>query len=84
MTDEAMAEKINQAITTGEEFSKRYYKILDQERQTIDKMYHEEAVLSWNGNAVEGMGPIKTFLQVRGQEQEQVLLRGRSRSECRG
>ena len=63
MTDEAMADKINQAITTGEEFSKRYYKILDQERQTIDKMYHEEAVLSWNGNAVEGMGPIKTFLQ---------------------
>jgi hypothetical protein len=60
--DEAIREKINQAITTGEEFSKRYYKILDQERHAIDKMYHEEAVLAWNGNAVEGVTSIKTFL----------------------
>merc|ERR1712071_724871 len=49
-------------ITTGEQFSQRYYKILDQERHTIDKMYHEEAVLAWNGNPVEGRAMIKTFL----------------------
>ena len=71
MADEVVAEKINQAITTGEQFSQRYYKILDQvcngvnvlcafvsiyicqERHTIDKMYHEEAVLAWNGKVGE-------------------------------
>ena len=62
MTDEEVAEKINQAISTGEQFSQRYYKILDQERHKINSLYHEEAVLAWNGTAVEGIASIKTFL----------------------
>ena len=38
------------------------YKILYQERHKINTMYHENAVLAWNGNPVEGIGNIKTFM----------------------
>ena len=62
MSDEAAAERIDMAIKTGEQFSERYYKILDQERHKINTMYHENAVLAWNGNPVEGIGNIKTFM----------------------
>merc|ERR1712156_1345724 len=33
-----------------------------KERHKINTMYHENAVLAWNGNPVEGMGNIKTFM----------------------
>ena len=62
MSDEAAAERMDMAIKTGEQFSERYYKILDQERHKINTMYHENAVLAWNGNPVEGIGNIKTFM----------------------
>ena len=35
MSDEAAAERMDMAIKTGEQFSERYYKILDQERHKI-------------------------------------------------
>ena len=62
MSDEAAAERMDMAIKTGEQFSERYYKILDQERHKINTMYHENAVLAWNGNPVEGIGSIKSFM----------------------
>ena len=62
MSDEAAIERMDMAIKTGEAFSERYYKILDQERHKINTMYHENAVLAWNGNPVEGVGNIKTFM----------------------
>ena len=49
MTDDEMVQKINQAVSTAETFSLLYYKKLDQERHTIDKMYHENANIAWNG-----------------------------------
>ena len=39
-----------------------YYKILNQERHKINTMYHENAVLAWNGNPVDGIGNIKSFM----------------------
>jgi len=62
MADDEMVEKINQAVSTAEAFSKLYYKKLDQERHTIDKMYHEEANMAWNGNPVDGVTNIQKFL----------------------
>ena len=62
MSDEAAAERMDMAIKTGEQFSERYYKILDQERHKINTMYHQDAVLAWNGNPVEGIGNIKSFM----------------------
>ena len=60
MTDNV--EKINQAVATAEQFFELYYKKMDSERHSIDKMYLENASLTWNGNHVEGIADIKRFL----------------------
>ena len=62
MADDEEIQKINQAVSTAETFSHLYYKKLDQERHTIDKMYHENANMAWNGNAVDGVVNIQKFL----------------------
>ena len=54
-------EKINQAVATAETFSNLYYKKMDNERHTIDKMYHENATMTWNGNPIEGIQNIQKF-----------------------
>ena len=59
--EEALLENINQAIDTGETFSQLFYKKLDQDRHTIDKMYIEDATLAWNGNSVDGISNIKEY-----------------------
>merc|ERR1719507_1703526 len=57
-----MVEKINQAVSTAETFSKLYYKKLDQEGHTIEKMYHGNADMAWNGNQLDGVTNIQKFL----------------------
>ena len=59
MTDEV--EKINQAVSTAETFSKLYYNKMDNDRHTIEKMYHENATLTWNGNPIDGIANIQKF-----------------------
>lgn len=59
MTDDV--EKINQAVRTAEEFSNIYYKKMDTDRHTIDKMYHENATMTWNGNPIDGLSNIQKF-----------------------
>jgi len=54
-------EKINQAVRTAEEFSNIYYKKMDTDRHTIDKMYHENATMTWNGNPIDGLPNIQRF-----------------------
>ena len=53
--------KANQATSTAETFSQLYYKKMDQERHTIDRMYHENATMTWNGNPIEGIQNIQKF-----------------------
>ena len=60
MTDDV--EKINRAVASAEQFSELYYKKIDSERHSIDKLYHETANLTWNGNYVDGIADIKRFL----------------------
>ena len=62
MADDAEYERINQAVSAAETFSQLYYKKLDTERHSIDKFYHENATLAWNGNSVEGLADVKKFL----------------------
>ena len=62
MVDDAEKERVNQAVSTAETFSKLYYNKLDKERHTVEKMYHENATLVWNGNAVDGVVNIQKFL----------------------
>ena len=59
MTEEV--EKINQAVKTAEEFSNIYYKKMDTDRHTIDRMYHENATMTWNGNPIDGLTNIQKF-----------------------
>ena len=59
MTDDVV--KANQATSTAETFSQLYYKKMDQERHTIDRMYHENATMTWNGNPIEGIQNIQKF-----------------------
>ena len=59
MTDDIV--KANQATSTAETFSQLYYKKMDQERHTIDRMYHENATMTWNGNPIEGIQNIQKF-----------------------
>ncbi|XP_023345329.1 NTF2-related export protein 2 [Eurytemora carolleeae] len=35
---------------------------MDKERHTIDKLYLDTATLAWNGNPVDGINSIKSFL----------------------
>eukprot|EP00088_Acartia_fossae_P010228 TRINITY_DN15074_c0_g1_i1.p1 TRINITY_DN15074_c0_g1~~TRINITY_DN15074_c0_g1_i1.p1 ORF type:complete len:152 (-),score=26.89 TRINITY_DN15074_c0_g1_i1:137-544(-) len=60
--EEEYTEKCTRAIRTAEQFSELFYKKLDKERHTIDKMYLPTATLAWNGNAVDGLDNIKRFL----------------------
>lgn len=54
-------EKINLAMSTAETFSNLYYKKMDSDRHTIEKMYHENATMTWNGNPIDGIGSIQKF-----------------------
>ena len=45
---------IDEADKTAEDFVQIYYEKLDSKRNTINKIYLETAVLSWNGNKIEG------------------------------
>lgn len=62
MADDDAVQKINQAVSTAETFSELFYKKIDQERHSIDKMYYENASLSWNGNSIEGVSDIQKFI----------------------
>ena len=54
-------EKSNMANRTAEDFSNLYYKKMDQERHTMEKMYHPDATMTWNGNPIEGIQNIQKF-----------------------
>ena len=54
-------EKSNQATATAETFSNLYYKKMDLERHTMEKMYHQDATMTWNGNPIEGIANIQKF-----------------------
>lgn len=64
-TDDETKTKIMQAVTTAEQFSTLYYKKMDGERQSMDKLYLDTASLTWNGNPVEGKKDITSFLQTK-------------------
>ena len=57
------AAEIVTCIETAETFHKLFYEKLDKSRQTIGKLYLDNATLNWNGNAVKGKTEISGFLQ---------------------
>ena len=51
---EALNERIDMAIETAEKFSELFYKKMDNDRHTIEKLYLPTASFTWNGNHIEG------------------------------
>ncbi len=49
-----MKRLIDEADKTAEDFVNIYYEKLDSKRNTMLKIYLDTAVLSWNGNKIEG------------------------------
>jgi len=59
---EALNERIDMAIETAEKFSELFYKKMDNDRHTIEKLYLPTASFTWNGNHIEGGENIKNFI----------------------
>ena len=45
---------LNNACTTAEQFIDLYYERIDAKRHTINKLYLDNATMSWNGNKITG------------------------------
>lgn len=53
--------KIDHACRMGEEFTKMYYETMDKRRHMLSRLYMDSAVLSWNGNGVQGNDGIQKY-----------------------
>lgn len=53
--------KISQACESGKKFAEVFYEKLDKSRHTMAQLFHDNAVLVWNGNYVSGKGNILEF-----------------------
>ncbi|CAF0906688.1 unnamed protein product [Adineta ricciae] len=54
--------KSRQDAEAVENFSKRYYDILDTRRHNVDKFYQNQAKLIWNGKEINGQNAIANYL----------------------
>lgn len=52
---------LSQACESGKTFAELFYKKLDKNRHTMGQLFHDSAILVWNGNQVEGKGNILEF-----------------------
>ncbi|RWS26261.1 NTF2-related export protein 1-like protein [Leptotrombidium deliense] len=55
--------KIAESCDYGKQFAEIFYEKLDKGRHSLLKLYHREATLVWNGNAVKGNGDIVVFFE---------------------
>jgi len=53
--------KLSQACESGKKFAQVFYEKLDKSRHTMGQLFHESAVLIWNGNFVTGKGNVLEF-----------------------
>ncbi|KPJ18209.1 NTF2-related export protein [Papilio machaon] len=62
MTTEVGLKNVDNACETAEEFTKVYYKQLDNHRHLISKLYLDTGLLVWNGNGITGNEKIQKFI----------------------
>lgn len=53
--------KISQACESGKKFAEVFYEKLDKSRHTMAQLFHDNAVLVWNGNYINGKGNVLEF-----------------------
>ncbi|KAF9413126.1 hypothetical protein HW555_008568 [Spodoptera exigua] len=59
---EAIVKNIDNACETAEEFTKVFYKQVDNNRHLTSKLYLDTGLLVWNGNGITGNDKIQKFL----------------------
>ncbi|KAJ8723896.1 hypothetical protein PYW07_007876 [Mythimna separata] len=59
---EAAVKNIDNACETAEEFTKIFYKQVDNNRHLSSKLYLDTGLLVWNGNGINGNDKIQKFL----------------------
>ncbi|XP_038206815.1 NTF2-related export protein-like [Zerene cesonia] len=62
MATEVAVKKVDNACETAEEFTKLFYKQLDNSRHLTSKLYLDTGLLVWNGNGINGNTKIQKFL----------------------
>ncbi|KAI7688219.1 NTF2-related export protein 2, partial [Sarcoptes scabiei] len=61
MTNTSSSLKIRQACESGKKFAEVFYEKLDKNRHTMGQLFHESAILVWNGNNCSGKNNILEF-----------------------
>lgn len=62
MATELALKNVDNACETAEEFTRLFYKHLDNSRHLTSKLYLDEGLLVWNGNGIKGNAKIQKFL----------------------
>lgn len=60
-TSTITAIKINQACTSGKSFAELFYEKLDKSRHSLGSLFHDSAILIWNGHQQKGKPAILSF-----------------------
>eukprot|EP00128_Syssomonas_multiformis_P004567 Colp12_sorted_trinity150504_noHs@25844 len=56
----------------GEQFVDLFYKYYDSQRQILQRLYKDDALLIWNGNPSAGVDAIKLFFEVLPPSKHQI------------
>lgn len=59
---EFSTKNVDNACETAEDFTKVFYKQVDNSRHVISKLYLDTGLLVWNGNGINGNEKIQKFL----------------------
>ncbi|CAG9565493.1 unnamed protein product [Danaus chrysippus] len=62
MASEVALKNVDNACETAEEFTRVFYKQVDNSRHLTSKLYLDTGLLVWNGNGINGNDKIQKFL----------------------
>ncbi|XP_034834183.1 NTF2-related export protein [Maniola hyperantus] len=62
MASEVVLKNVDNACETAEEFTRVFYKQVDNSRHLTSKLYLDTGLLVWNGNGIHGNEKIQKFL----------------------
>ncbi|XP_068619368.1 NTF2-related export protein [Battus philenor] len=62
MSSEVALKVVDKACETAEEFTRVFYKQVDNSRHLTSKLYLDTGLLVWNGNGIHGNEKIQKFL----------------------
>ncbi|KAG0240515.1 hypothetical protein B0O80DRAFT_445406 [Mortierella sp. GBAus27b] len=60
---EAIRADINLAATGADQFVAVYYKVFDEQRNVLNRLYRDSSAILWNGNAYSGIAPFQAVYE---------------------